>query len=107
LADSRKTLWKSVGALMKKHYGGENLTRLAKECKFGPGTASRIKEAKTSVGLDIIDKIAKKFGVDAWELLVPGFDPDARPALQPLSEAERQLYVRFKDLAKEAVKTDQ
>jgi hypothetical protein len=101
VTDSRKVLWQSVSALMKKHYGGENLTRLAGDCKFGPGTASRLKEAKTSVGVEIIDKIAKHFHVSSWELLVPGFDPANRPTLQPISEQERKLYARLAEVAKE------
>lgn len=83
------------------HYGGENLTRLARDCKIGPGTASRMKEAQTSVGLEVIDKIAKHFHVEAWELLVPHFDPKNRPTLQPLSEHERKLYARLAEVAKE------
>lgn len=99
--DSKRVLWKSVSALMHKHYGEENLTRLARECKIGPGTASRMKEGETSVGLEIIDKIAKRFGVQSWELLVPNFDPSNRPALQPVSEQERRLYERLREVAKE------
>lgn len=99
--DSKHALWKSVSALMHKHYGGENLTRLAKDCKFGPGTATRIKECQTSVGLDIVDKIAKSFHLHSWELLVPGFDPVNRPTLQPVSEQERRLYERLREVAKE------
>jgi transcriptional regulator with XRE-family HTH domain len=101
LTDSRKALWRAVTKLMQKHYGGENLTRLAKDCKFGPGTASRMKEAKTSVGVEILDKIAKHFQVESWELLVPTFDPSNRPTLQPVSEQERRLYERLKEVAKE------
>lgn len=99
--DSKKALWCSVSALMLKHYGKENLTRLAADCKFGPGTSTRLKEGATSVGLDIVDKIAKHFHVQAWELLVPTFDPDNRPALQPISEQERKLYKRLAEVAKE------
>lgn len=99
--DSKHVLWRSVTALMKKHYGGENLTRLAKDCKFGPGTATRIKESQTSVGVDIVDKIAKHFHLHSWELLVPTFDPENRPTLQPLSEQERRLYERLREVAKE------
>lgn len=99
--DSKNVLWASVSALMRKHYGGENLTRLAKDCKIGPGTASRMKEGKTSVGVDILDKIAKHFHLEPWELLVPAFDPANRPTLQPLSEQERKLYAKLKEVAKE------
>lgn len=99
--DSSHVLWRSVSALMHKHYGKENLTRLAKDCKMGPASASRIKEAKTSVGLEIIDKIARHFHVEPWELLVPNFDPSNRPTLQPVSEQERRLYARLAEVAKE------
>lgn len=99
--DSKRLLWKSVSALMRKHYGEENLTRLARECKIGPGSAARIKEQKTSVGLEIVDKIAKHFHLESWELLVPAFDPGNRPTLQPVSEQERRLYERLREVAKE------
>jgi transcriptional regulator with XRE-family HTH domain len=99
--DSKHVLWNSVSSLMQKHYGEENLSRLARECKIGPASASRIKEAKTSVGLEIIDKIAKHFQVQTWELLVPAFDPSNRPTLQPVSEQERRLYERLREVAKE------
>lgn len=99
--DSKTVLWASVSALMRKHYGEENLTRLSRDCKFGPGTATRLKQQETSVGVDIVDKIARFFHVQAWELLVPSFDPSNRPTLQPLSEQERRLYSRLAEVAKE------
>jgi transcriptional regulator with XRE-family HTH domain len=95
-----------VHALMLKHYGKENLTRLARECKIGPGTASRLKEGETSVGLETIDKIARHFNVQAWELLVPNFDPANRPTLQPITEQERRLYERLREVAKEIKEVD-
>lgn len=99
--DSRAALWLSVSALMREHYGRENLNKLARETKVGPGTAARIKEQKTSVGLETVDKIAAHFNVAAWQLLVPGFDPRNPPALQPVSVAERKLYDRIMSAARE------
>lgn len=99
--DSRKVLWQSVSALMTKHYGKENLTRLAHDCGIGPASASRLKEGKTSIGLELVDRIAKHFKVDPWQLLVPNFAPDNPPALQPMSETERRLYERLREVAKE------
>lgn len=101
VSDSKAVLWKSVSALMLKHYGGENLSRLSRECKIALASSARIKEQKTSVGLDIVDKIARHFHVEPWELLVPTFDPANRPTLQPLSEMERKLYARLAEVAKE------
>ncbi len=99
--DSRAALWLSVSALMREHYGRENLNRLARETKVGPGTAARIKAQNTSVGLETVDKIAAHFHLAAWQLLVPGFDPKNPPALQAVSAAERRLYDRIMLAARE------
>lgn len=101
MADSKKLLAAAVMALMTKHYGGENISRLAKDCKIGLGSAARVRDGETSVGLDIVDKIAEHFHVKPWELLVQGFSPDNRPTLQPLSEQERKLYARLAEAVKE------
>lgn len=74
LFDSRKVLWKNVSALMIKKYGRENLNQLAREAKLGPATASRIKAQDTSVGIDVIDRIATVMGVHPWQLLHEQFD---------------------------------
>lgn len=93
---------------MTYHYGRENLNRLAKGAKIGPGSATRIKEAKTSVGLDVLEKVAKHFKVAAWELLHPEFAPgnghltakeveevkQAREILAGLSAAQRDLFLQ-------------
>ena len=83
MTNSREVLWQAVLALMDKHYGGENLNRLARDAKIGPATSSRMKAQETSVGLDTIDKLANRFSVEPWQLLFPGFSPDRPPkALQ-------------------------
>ena len=93
--DLKRVLWENVSALMRKHYGGENLTRLARETKCGPGTATRIKERETSVGIDVLTKIASAFQLQPWQLLVPGFDANHPPTLKPVTEEERALYARL------------
>ena len=59
--DYKAILWANVSALMVAKYGKENLTRLANDSGAGPGTMTRIKEMKTSVGMDVLEKIAKVF----------------------------------------------
>lgn len=88
-------LWANVLAVMTKHYGKENLTKLARDCKIGPGTASRIKDQETSVGIDTLHKIATKFDLQPWHLLLPGLDVSNPPVIS-LSEAEERLYKRLK-----------
>lgn len=69
--DYKLLLWANVSALMIAKYGKENLTRLAADSGVGPGTMTRIKEAQTSVGLDVIEKIATVFGIEPWQLMHP------------------------------------
>lgn len=83
--NTRRQLWENVSALMQAHYGGENLTRLAKEAKFGPGSATRLKEQNTSVGIDILDKLAKVFRIEPWQLLAPRLVVSSHPAQAGLS----------------------
>lgn len=85
---------------MEHHWGGENLTRLAREAKIGPGSATRLKQQQTSVGVELVEKIAATFGLETWQLLVPGFDPKSPPTLLPMSEAERALYTRLLQAAR-------
>ena len=99
-ANLKQLLWESTVALMEWRYGGENLSRLAKDCGFGLGTAGRIKERQTEVRLETIEAIAKKFGFEAWQLLVKGFDPSAPPQLAgvDLPEDQRQLLEAYRAL---------
>lgn len=54
-----------------------------------------------SAKLAEVELIAGAFGLEVWELLVPGLDPNRRPTFQPLSEQERRLYERLAEVAKE------
>lgn len=65
----KQILWENVRALMVQKYGKENINRLAADAKIGIGSAQRIKEAKTSVGIDLVEAIADAFQVYPWQLL--------------------------------------
>lgn len=98
--DSRRVLWASVSALMRHHWERENLNRLSREAGIGLATCARIKAQETSVGLELIDRIAAVFSVETWQLFVPGFDPTSPPVLLPVSQQERELYTRLLQAAK-------
>lgn len=78
-------------------YGKENLTRLSVECEFGPGTASRLKKMETSVGLDILEKLAAYFYLEPWQLLVPNFDPKSPPKVREFKTPPWPLPMVDKD----------
>lgn len=100
--DSKAVLWRNVLLAMEHRYGKENITRLAREAKVGNGTIQRIKEANTSVGLEVLDKIAHVFNLEPWHLLVPSFDPNNPPVVY-LSHAERDFYERMREAAKKLI----
>lgn len=101
LIDSNATLWQNVQALMVKRFGSVNLNAFSKHCGIGIATVQRIQAQQTSVGLAIIDKIADRHGLAAWQLLVPGLDPDNPPTLQPVSQKERELYEKIMTAARQ------
>jgi hypothetical protein len=96
----KAVLWENVAALMQHHWGGENLTRLAREAKVGPGTCSRIKAQQTSVGVDIIATIAAVWDLQPWHMMVPNLDP-ANPPVLWITRTEADLYRRMREAAKE------
>jgi transcriptional regulator with XRE-family HTH domain len=73
----KKLLWENVAELMRAKYGQENLNRLAKEAHIGVGSVARIKEGTTSVGLEIVEAIAKVFKVSPFQLLIPAKEREA------------------------------
>ena len=98
--DSRRVLWASVSALMRHHWEAENLNRLSREAGIGLASCARLKAQETSIGLELVDKIAAVFGVETWQLFVPGFDPASPPTLLPVTQAERELYTRLLQAAR-------
>ena len=96
--DSRAVLWASVRALMIREHGKENINQFHKRTGVPLGTLGRIKEQNTSVGLEVIDRIAGTFGLAGWQLLVPGFDPAAPRCCAPPRTARRSCTSGFSPL---------
>lgn len=104
--DSRSVLWASVKALMVKEFGKENINQFSIRTGVPLATVGRIKAQETSVGLQVIDRIASTFGLAGWQLLVPGFDPHAPPVLRAAKNGEAVMYERFLAAARELVASE-
>lgn len=98
--DILPTIWQNIASLMKHHWGGENMTRLAADADIGAGTVARLKKLETHPTVTTLSQIAALFDVEVWQLMVPGLDPAHPPTLQPMNERERELYNKFKDMAR-------
>jgi hypothetical protein len=93
--NTKAVLWENVQSLMLRKYHKENLWAFCKFVGIGPATGTRIKEQRTSVGMDVIEKIADKFDLQPWHLLVPNLDP-ANPPLVLVSDVEQKFYASMR-----------
>lgn len=90
----------NLQALMTAHADLSSNPKLAAKTKLGTGTISRLRNGEVDANLDTLQRLAKAFNVEPWQLLVPGIDPGNLPTLQPISEQERQLYARIAEAVK-------
>lgn len=109
----RAVLRRNLKALMDKakRDGQPDLARqlrLGKKAGVGQATIGRIlsQEGEDS-GVETVAKLAKAFGLEAWQMMVPGMDPANPPVLQPVSKEEQALYQRLRDAAMDYAKRNQ
>lgn len=95
----RALLWANLSGLMQERWGRENQMELARVSGVGQATISRIRAGETSIGLDIVGKLAAVFGLEAWQILAPGWEHpwcrtplalDVARMFDALPEAERK-----------------
>lgn len=104
--DTKKILWENVKSLMVEKYGEENLYRTMKDSKLtgypiSLGSLQRIKEQKTAIGLDVIDKLARFFNMESWQLLIEGLDPTNPPVF--LNANQKAFFDRVKSSYKDLI----
>lgn len=58
-----------------------SLDVVQKRTGVGRGTVQRIRDGDSATSLSILTKIAEAFGLEVWQLMVPGLDPDKLPEL--------------------------
>lgn len=71
--------------------------------QVGKSTIDRVLKGTTALNIDNLETIAKVFGLDPWQLLVPAMQPKNPPVLKSVGEAEDKLYRRIEALASEIV----
>lgn len=92
-ADPKTYLWDRIGDLMG--CANPSLDKVVERAKVSRGTAQRIREAKTSVGIDVLLTLADAFEMELYELLIPPSNDQAAEARlskrAPALDAERAL----------------
>lgn len=61
--------------------------------KIGQTTVGRIMRAEVNAEIDTIEAVARAFGLQAWQMLVPGLDPKAHPKVLSRADAEKQRII--------------
>jgi transcriptional regulator with XRE-family HTH domain len=75
-----------------------NQSQLARDAGLDQTFISKLLKARTSISVTSLHEIARALGLPPWALLVPGDWPlDNPPVLQPLSNAEKQLYAKIRE----------
>lgn len=104
--DPKIILWENAQTLMKDRYGAVILARLAEDANLAPANMTRLKQAKTSTGMDIVAAIAKALGVEVWQLLVDGLSTEKLPALEtplnawPFRDVSPERFHELSDMQK-------
>ena len=73
----------------------------AKKHKLTQTTVNRIVRGKMDPTTAQVEVIAQSVGLFAWQMLVPGLDPQNPPVLREANKHERELYVRLKQTIEE------
>lgn len=56
-----------------------------------------------AVGADVLDIVARAFGLEAWHMLVPGMEPENPPSVL-ISDAQRRLFRNLTESYREIAK---
>lgn len=91
----------NVARLLAASYGPRTQKDLRARAGIAQSTVSRILRGNQGAGIDVVEQIAHAYGLEAWQLMVPGFDPANPPILRSMSEQETQLYERLRALSAE------
>lgn len=103
---ARSILSTNLQQLMDANPSLGSLVKVAEEAKRKGHAVSKnavdsAKSGSHAVNMDTLDGIARAFGLDAWQLLVPGMNVKSPPVLRSIGETEDKLYKRIGELAKE------
>jgi transcriptional regulator with XRE-family HTH domain len=99
---SRKTLAANVNALMATKPGLSSPRQVVKAGGATNGTLGRIRNGEVGASVDQLDQLARVFGVEPWQLLVPNLDPKSLPVLGGMPTQYRKLLEKVRVAAAQA-----
>lgn len=61
--------------------GSSGVAELMRRSGLKNGSAQRVLAGETSIGLDLLADLARSFGLEPWQLLIEGLDPERLPQI--------------------------
>lgn len=68
---AKAVIVENIKLLMDTHYGKINITAFGRDTGISNGGTQRVLDPDTSVGVDLLAKIADHFKLEVWQLLAP------------------------------------
>jgi hypothetical protein len=95
--DVIQTLADNLANNIGKGHRFEKIVELGARAKVGKSSIDRIKKKEAKARIDSVELIAKAYGLEAWQFLVPDLDVDNPPKLfgEDLTPTERELLTLF------------
>lgn len=95
----RDVLRQNLKALMATKDGPKTQGALFRKSGVAQSTIGRIlSDSGEDSGIETVEKLAKAYGLQGWQLMVAGMDPTNPPVLQPQSKEEKAFYAKMRDL---------
>lgn len=98
---SRQVLATNLKALMASHPALDTFGKIVAAGGPSNGTLDRIRRMESGASIDQLDTLAKIYGLEPWQLLVPNLDPTNPPMLAAISAKQMEMLERIKQAAKE------
>lgn len=98
---SRQVLAANLKALMASHPSLDTFTKIVEAGGPSNGTLDRMRRMTAGASIDQLDTLAKVYGLEPWQLLVPNLDPTNPPMLATISKQQLEMLERIKQAAKE------
>lgn len=89
----------NLRALMAAHPHLDTLDKITAQGGGSNGTLDRIRRGASSCRLDALADVAKVFGIEPWQLLVPRLDPHNLPRLEMDTSRAEALRAELENIA--------
>lgn len=103
--ETKAVLRDNVRRLIGLQAGESGVQRLIDK-GFANGTAQRVLGGQTSVGLDVVEKLAAAFDVAPWKLLAPDLGGTVPAGIDQLSPHESMLVGILRQRGKDAARQE-